>query len=90
MGEKLKVIDTINLKDTAFDIELNAGSARSKKPFYIHIQNNRFRLALPDTEFIQMAVAIRSAAEKIKTYKKIDAERLVDDYRKRNFIQKNK
>lgn len=80
MGEKIKVITTKKLKDIEYDIELNDGTAKSKKPQYIHIQNKRFRLAVSDSEYIQMAVAIRAAARKMEDYKNIDAERLISQY----------
>ena len=83
MGEKIKVITQTKLRDVEYDIELNDGTAKSKKPQYIHIQNERFRLALSDSEYVQMAIAIRAAAKKIQDYKDIDAEGLLNEYKKR-------
>lgn len=68
MGERLYDITQINLKDVHFKVELNAGTANSNKCKYIHIQNPRFRLSLSDSEYIEMAVAIRAANNKIKRY----------------------
>lgn len=69
MGEKLYVVTKVDLPSFSFDVELNEGSAASKKPLHIHLQNDRFRLDLTDKEYLQMAVAIRSAAKKMKAYK---------------------
>lgn len=65
MGEKIKVIDTVNLENMKFDVELNDGSAASKKPLHIHLQNDRFRLDLPDYSFMQMAIAVCTAKRKL-------------------------
>ena len=65
MGEKIKVIDTVDIKDLHFDIELNEGTVVAKKPLYIHLQNERFRLAVPDYEFMQMAISVYTAKRKL-------------------------
>lgn len=72
MGEKLYVISKIDLPSLQLDIELNDGSAASKKPQHIHLQNNRFRLDLPDYEYLQMAMTVRCAWEKLKIMKKLE------------------
>lgn len=69
LGEKLYDISEIKLRDMAMKIELNDGTAASKKPQYIHLQNDRFRLALSDREYVEMAVAVRTAAKKLKRQK---------------------
>ncbi|GEM_PF-3398776 len=69
MGEKLYVISKVDLPGLSFDVELNDGSAATNKTKYIHLQNERFRLALPVSQYLQMAVAVRSAAKKIREYK---------------------
>lgn len=69
MGEKLYVVSQIEMKDMKLDIELNDGTVKARKPQYIHLQNERFRLALSDTEYVQMAVAIRAAARKLEKQK---------------------
>ena len=68
MGEKLYDISEIHLRDVDFKVELNDGTASSNKKKYIHLQNDRFRLALSDSEYVEMAVAIRAAGQKIKDY----------------------
>ena len=72
MGEKIRNITKVSLHDMDVDIELNDGNASSRKSKYIHIQNDRFRLELTDREFIQLAVAVRVAAKKLKSYKKLN------------------
>ena len=69
MGEKIYDISEIKLKDMALKIELNDGTAKSKKPQYIHLQNDRFRLALSDREYVEMAVAVRTAGKKLRKQK---------------------
>lgn len=70
MGEKIRTIKQIELKDISMDIELNDGTAKSRETKYIHLQNDRVRLALSDREYVEMAVAINTAARKIRKYKK--------------------
>lgn len=72
MGEKLYVISKVNLKGMKFDVELNDGSAASKRPLHIHLQNDRFRLDMPDYEYLQMAIAVREAGKKIRKMKGLD------------------
>ena len=72
MGEKLYVISKVDIPSFKFDIELNDGSAASKKPLHIHLQNNRFRLDLPDYEYLQMAIAVRTAGKKLKKTKVLE------------------
>ncbi len=75
MGERLYDISEIQLKDMSLKIELNDGTAESKKPQYIHLQNDRFRLALSDSEYVQMAIAIRTASKKLSKRKGLNVER---------------
>lgn len=75
MGERLYDISEIKLKDMSLKIELNDGTAESKKPQYIHLQNDRFRLALSDSEYVQMAIAIRAASKKLSKRKGLKVER---------------
>lgn len=71
MGELLYVISKVDISGFKFDIELNDGSAASKRPLHVHLQNDRFRLDMPDYEYLQMAIAVREAAKKIKKNKLI-------------------
>lgn len=72
MGEKIRDMAKVRLHDMDFLIELNDGTVKARKPQYIHLQNERFRLALSDKEFIQMAVAIRAAGQKLRGYKDLE------------------
>ena len=72
MGEKIKDITVLKLKDMDVAIELNDGDASSRAYKTIHIQNERFRLQLKEAEYLQMASAIHVAAERIKKYKVFD------------------
>lgn len=72
MGEIIRIVSRVRLKDMSLNIELNDGTVKAKKPQYIHLQNERFRLALSDSEYIQMAIAIRTAASKMLKQKKIE------------------
>jgi hypothetical protein len=71
MGEKLYVISELEYKNIKFDIELNAGSAEKKYPLHIHIQNERFRFDITESDYLQMAIAICSAKEKLVKCKNI-------------------
>ncbi len=72
MGERIRDLAKIQLKDMPVSIELNAGSAYHSDSNYIHIQNERLRLELSDREYLQIAIAVRVAADKIKKYKDLD------------------
>lgn len=71
MGEKIRDISKVDIQGLNFLIELNDGTVKARKPQYIHLQNERFRLALSDSEFVQMAVAVRTAGKKIAAYKEL-------------------
>ncbi len=74
MGEKVRDMAKVSLQGMNFLVELNDGTVKAKKPQYIHLQNERFRLALSDKEFIQMAVAVRAAGQKLRDYKELGDE----------------
>ena len=69
MGEKLRDITILHLHDMDVNIELNDGNAATRAYKTIHIQNDRFRLQLKEKEYMQMAMAIRVAADKIRSSK---------------------
>ena len=54
MGEIIKVVDEIIIGDAQLMIELNQSTTSSEYK-EIHIQNDKFRLAIPENEFLQMA-----------------------------------
>ncbi len=69
MGDKIKTIDTILIKDNIFEIELNAPT---KNQLYdIHIQNDFLRLCYKDQDFCQFVACILLAREKFKKFKEI-------------------
>ncbi len=72
MGERIKDLAKIELHDMPVNIELNAGTANKSDRNYIHIQNKRLRLELSDSEYLQMAIAVKVAADRIRKYKSID------------------
>lgn len=74
MGERIRDLTKIKLHDMPVNIELNAGTAYKSDRNYIHIQNDRLRLELSDKEYLQMAIAVRVAADKVKKYKVLEDE----------------
>ena len=74
MGERIRDITKIKLHGMPMNIELNAGTAYSADRNYIHIQNERLRLELSDKEYLQMAIAVRVAADKVRKYKIFEDE----------------
>lgn len=69
MGEKIKDIDKIQIGSTTFNIELNH-STTEQGSCEIHIQNEKFRLALPEKEFLQMASCFVLAKKQMDLLKK--------------------
>jgi len=67
MGEKIRVINSSN---QLFEVELNK-STYTGGPQYIHIQNERFRFCITESEFIQLAISIRKAGQIFKNNKQI-------------------
>ena len=71
MGEVLKKLATVNIKGQNYDIELNKSAFASGKR-EIHIQNDAFRLAVPEGEFLKMSACVLYAKKQlaiIKGYK---------------------
>jgi len=69
MGEKIKDIGSIRLGKSSLDVELN----RSTKPderYEIHIQDDKFRLALSEKDFLQMASAVLLAKKQLDIIKR--------------------
>lgn len=54
MGELIRKIAKVHLAGNDFDIEVNK-SPRGEKLRDIHIQNERIRIEIPESEFLQMA-----------------------------------
>ena len=78
MGEIIKTIDNIQIGNTKLNIELNHSTSEQGN-YEIHIQNEKFRLALPEKEFLQMAscfVLARKQMDQLKRRQTIqDAEK---------------
>jgi hypothetical protein len=70
MGEKLYVASKLNYRGTTLDIELNAGSAASKYPLHVHIQNEHIRFDIIESDYIQIAVALCAAKKQLIENKK--------------------
>ena len=71
MGEVIKVLSEMPLgsEDDRIVIELNHSTSR-KKEREIHIQNSKFRLAMPDNYCLQIASSLRVAEKNMNIIKK--------------------
>lgn len=69
MGEIIKNIGCIQIGKSIVDVELNH-STQSDEKYEIHIQNDKFRLALPEKEFLQMASAVLLAKKQLDIIKR--------------------
>lgn len=69
MGEVIRDIDEIQIGEQKFKIELNHSTTENDK-FEIHLQNNKFRLAIPQKEFLQMASCFILAKKQLDILKR--------------------
>lgn len=69
MGELIRVLGQIELSGNRFDVELNHGAAGEGSLREIHIQSERFRLAMPETEFLQLSAAVMLAKKQLEIIK---------------------
>lgn len=69
MGEIIRKIESINIRNTSFDIELNKSSDKSSYRD-IHIQNDMFRFEMKEDEFIKIAASIIYAHKQLTNIKK--------------------
>jgi hypothetical protein len=69
MGERIKDIDKIRIGESEFKIELNHSTSEHGK-YEIHLQNDKFRLAIPESEFLQMASCFVLAKKQMDILKK--------------------
>jgi len=69
MGEKIRDLSKINLGGANLLIELNH-SVNPKHKYDIHIQNEKFRIELSDSDFLQIASSILVAKKNFETLKK--------------------
>ena len=72
MGEKIKDITVLKLHDMDVAIELNDGDANSRSYKTIHIQNERFRLQLKESEYLEMAATLHVAADRLRKIKRLE------------------
>ena len=70
MGEKIRDLGKIKIGNSEFVIELNH-SASGSHYRDIHIQNDKFRLEIPENEFLQMAACMQVAKKQLKIIKNI-------------------
>lgn len=68
MGEVIRKVNTISLGGSGFDIELNH-SVKGGRFRDIHIQNDKFRLEMPENEFLPMAACILLAKKQFDIMK---------------------
>ncbi len=73
MGEVIKVLSEMPLgsEDDRIVIELNHSTSR-KKEREIHIQNSKFRLAMPEKDFLQIASSFLVAEKNMNIIKKVN------------------
>ena len=69
MGEIIKKLDELRIGNTKFNVELNkpANGAGMRD---IHIQNDKFRICIPEDEFLQMLACIIMAKKQLDLIKK--------------------
>lgn len=68
MGELIRKVAEIQLGNETLMIELNESTSNTGYKD-IHIQNEKFRLCLPQDEFMQMAACILLAQKQLKLIK---------------------
>ena len=70
MGEKLKILSRVRLKNSEIEIELNKAS-KIDGPRSIHLQNDAFRLDMDEREFIKLAMTVLASKRKLLVLKGI-------------------
>ena len=68
MGEVLKVLKEIKLGDSKFLIEQNAPMTKQGSKV-MHIQNEKFRMEMPEPEFLKLVGAIAYARRNFESMK---------------------
>lgn len=69
MGEKIRNIGEIKLAKSSFIVELNKATFKNG-PRYVHIQNDKLRYNLTESDFAELVLQINKSAEKIKRMKR--------------------
>lgn len=73
MGEVLKVLKETRIGGAKFLIEQN-GPLAEVGPRVIHIQNEKFRMEMPEGEFLKIAGAVAWARKKFDVMKGLKAK----------------
>lgn len=68
MGELIRKVSELKIGNETFDIELNE-STNDKGYRDVHVQNDKFRLSVPENEFMQMAACVLLAQKQLKFIK---------------------
>lgn len=68
MGELIKKVSEIKIGNGTFAVELNESTNDSGYKD-IHIQNDKFRLSVPENEFLQMAACVLLAQRQLELIK---------------------
>ena len=71
MGELIRTIGTINLCGKELDVEINHSSNGSIE-YEIHVQNDEFRLSLPEKQFSKILTCIMLSRKQLHQIKKMD------------------
>lgn len=64
MGELIRKVSEIKLGNDTFAVELNESTTDTGYKD-IHIQNDKFRLSIPQNEFMQMAACVLLAEKQL-------------------------
>ena len=64
MGEKIRDLQKVILKNTEIIIELNEGQSEYDG-YDIHIETNKLRLALNDNDYMKFAFVVSEAKRKL-------------------------
>lgn len=68
MGEIIKKLTDIRLGGENFSVELNHAASQGGQR-EIHIQNDSFRLAVPEKEFLQICASVLLARKQLEQIK---------------------
>lgn len=68
MGEVIKKVGTLTLGEFEFEVELNLPSGGSG-PNEVHLQTTKFRLAISELDFVQMAKCLLLARKNFDVLK---------------------
>ena len=71
MGQKIKTLGMFRLGNSEFEVELNK-NAFGKNGHDIHIQNEKFRLEMSDTQFVQLLSCMLLAKKQFDILKGVE------------------